>query len=170
MHGQKALRRGGYTKNDVCDRCVGHDNARERERETLRRMGSPRFCQENGVGPANGSPAHHGRNEVHCERFALRPRRPLPLLILHHRSRAALRMMTLPQTHPIIPNILGTFRRRKRHKSPLHRLTNAFNLDPRQLETITPVRHHTKWEPRVTLDIRGPSRSQHSGHRSRGIP
>ena len=75
MHGQKALRRGGYTKNDVCDRCVGHDNARERERETLRRMGSPRFCQENGVGPANGNPAHHGRNEVHCNRFALRPRR-----------------------------------------------------------------------------------------------
>jgi hypothetical protein len=76
---------------------------------------------------------------------------PIPILLCQHYSQAALRMATLPPSHPLHKHIVGTFRHRKRHKWPLHHLTNIFNLDPRAFKTIKPVRHSAKWSPDVQV-------------------
>ncbi|KAF8120570.1 hypothetical protein EV363DRAFT_1189111, partial [Boletus edulis] len=62
-------------------------------------------------------------------------------------------MATLPKSHPLNSHIISTLRHRSRHKSPLHRLTNAFHYDPRKFKDILPVRHNPKWSPDVTVAV-----------------
>jgi len=75
--------------------------------------------------------------------------------------RSALRMSTLPESHPLHKGLNAAYRycskrdfqKRKRHPSPLHNLANVFQLDPTKSETILPVRHNTKWIPDVEISI-----------------
>ncbi|KAF8440932.1 hypothetical protein L210DRAFT_3326110, partial [Boletus edulis BED1] len=77
----------------------------------------------------------------------------IPVLIHRACNNATLRMATLPKSHPLNSHIISTLRHRSRHKSPLHRLTNAFHYDPRKFEDILPVRHNPKWSPDVTVAV-----------------
>ncbi|KIK34523.1 hypothetical protein CY34DRAFT_48425, partial [Suillus luteus UH-Slu-Lm8-n1] len=75
--------------------------------------------------------------------------------------RATLRLVMLPHTHPIT-NGLNTayrfcakrnFQGRKRHASPLHKLLNEFQVNPQQIEKISPIRHYPKWSPDTLISI-----------------
>ena len=86
--------------------------------------------------------------------FAHTDLQPIPILLRQHCSRAALRMATLPLSHPLHKHIISTYHHRKHHKSPLHKLTNAFHLNPQKFETIGPVQHSTKWTPDVCISVK----------------
>jgi len=79
---------------------------------------------------------------------------PFHLLIgkvLHH---VVNRLATLPQTHPLAKHIIrSTNRYVKRHRSPLHEITHAFNIQPGDLKTINPVWHGPKWGPAFPKEI-----------------
>ena len=67
--------------------------------------------------------------------------------------RAFLRMTTLPPTNPIHKEIRQAARQRKKHKSPLHFLAKAFNIHPKTVEEIRPLRHPPNWIPRTRITI-----------------
>ena len=55
------------------------------------------------------------------------------------------RIATLPQEHPLHKLIRRSAKRQvKRHRTPMHTLTNIFRTDPDKMETIPPVRTHPK--------------------------
>jgi ribonuclease HI/endonuclease/exonuclease/phosphatase family metal-dependent hydrolase len=74
---------------------------------------------------------------------------PIPVLIDKLRARAALRMATLPKTHPLFKHIKKAAKRNvKRHRTPLHGLFAAFDISPDAIETVDHrmterVRKHT---------------------------
>jgi ribonuclease HI len=81
---------------------------------------------------------------------------PFHLLVDKVRFQAALRLATLPVSHPLHkPVIQAAQRFVKRHHSPLHELMYRFKLKPKSMEKIEAVRQEPKWEPDVALRIAG---------------
>ena len=79
---------------------------------------------------------------------------PFHLLVDKHRYRAALRLATLPPTHPLHKPIQQAAKRLpKRHQTPLHDLMHRFGIHPQLIETIKAIRHDTKWKPKVMFSI-----------------
>ena len=62
---------------------------------------------------------------------------PMNLEVEKQCGRAALRMATLPGQHPLTKIVRKCARRKvKKHKSPLHMLVSAYEMDPGRYETI----------------------------------
>ena len=79
---------------------------------------------------------------------------PFHILVDKIRHRAALRLATLPPTHPLYKPVLNSAKRLvKRHRTPLHDLMHRFNICPESIETISATRYNTKWKPRTTIKI-----------------
>jgi ribonuclease HI len=73
---------------------------------------------------------------------------PFHLLIDRIRHRAALRLSTLPLSHPLSKAVMNAqMRRVKRHPTPLHDLVWDYDVKPKKIETIKNVRYSTKWRP-----------------------
>ena len=69
---------------------------------------------------------------------------------------AALRLATLPSTHPLAKPVNQAARHfMKRYHSPLHKLMFKFKLKPNLLEKIAATRQDPKWEPSVALRVAG---------------
>ena len=65
---------------------------------------------------------------------------PIHLLVAKHRQRAALRLATLPPTHPLHKPIANAARRLvKRHPTLLHNLMYEYGIKPEAIETIKAV-------------------------------
>ncbi|KAG2130236.1 hypothetical protein DEU56DRAFT_694152, partial [Suillus clintonianus] len=63
---------------------------------------------------------------------------PIPLLLQQICHRAALRLATLPQRHPLHPHLQHIIRYRNtaRHRSSLHNLLATYRLYPKDIETL----------------------------------
>jgi ribonuclease HI/endonuclease/exonuclease/phosphatase family metal-dependent hydrolase len=73
---------------------------------------------------------------------------PVAVLIDKIRARAALRMATLPRSHPLFTHVKKAAARRvKRHPTPLHGLFHDFSISPATLETVDPVMADREWVP-----------------------
>ena len=69
---------------------------------------------------------------------------------------AAVRLATLPSTHPLFKAVKQAAQRFvKKHHSLLHELMHKFKLKPVLLEKISAVRQNPKWEPGVVIRIAG---------------
>ncbi|KAI9569838.1 hypothetical protein HD554DRAFT_1979142, partial [Boletus coccyginus] len=79
---------------------------------------------------------------------------PIPALIQKHIGRAALHLSTLPPSHPLRKEIKSTLRGRRRHKSPLHHIIEAFRLNPDDFETIIPAIISPKWKAEVQIQTK----------------
>jgi ribonuclease HI len=78
----------------------------------------------------------------------------MTVLIDKHRGRAALRLATLPDTHPLYKQVRRAARRRvKRHMAPLHELMHDFDINPAIMETIRPARFPPGWQPNLSVAI-----------------
>lgn len=69
---------------------------------------------------------------------------PMTALVRQLCQRAAIRLCTLPSSHPLHPFLARATRYVRRHRSNLHELLHAFNLHPKNIETID----HTCFSPR----------------------
>jgi len=79
---------------------------------------------------------------------------PIHLAIDKWRFNAALGLATLPASHPLYKmTIRAANRYVKRHPSPLHELFHTYNIRPKQMEVINPVRHASDWNPGITTII-----------------
>ena len=79
---------------------------------------------------------------------------PIPLLIQKVRARAALRLATLPESHPIHKHVRQAAKRRvKRHPAPLHGLMHDFSIEPDLLEKVDPAANDKAWKPGFTVKI-----------------
>ena len=73
------------------------------------------------------------------------------------------RIATLPQEHPLHKLIRRSTKRQvKRHRTPMHMLTNIFRTDPDKMETIPPVRTHPKKRGLQAVRIDIPSNKEES--------
>jgi len=53
-----------------------------------------------------------------------------------------------------IPHVLKAAGRYvKRHRAPIHEVSRAFSIRPKDFEDINPVRFGQKWSPRITIQI-----------------
>lgn len=80
----------------------------------------------------------------------------LPTDLLLHKicQRAAVRISTLPDTHPLHkPARVCARRYVQRHRSPLHHLMHVYRLDPDMTETIQPTRHPPNRSQKFTTEI-----------------
>jgi hypothetical protein len=65
---------------------------------------------------------------------------PIDLLIDKHCYREALRLSTIPSTHPLHTHIRSAAKRKPhRHPSPLHMIFHMYKLKLERIETIAPV-------------------------------
>ena len=81
---------------------------------------------------------------------------PFHLMVDKVQFQAALRLATLPTSHPLHKPVNQAARRFvKRHHSPLHELMHRFKLKPHLLEKIAASRQGPKWEPDVAIRIAG---------------
>jgi ribonuclease HI len=79
---------------------------------------------------------------------------PFHLLIEKHRFQAALRLATLPKSHPLhkaVANAAGRYI--KRQPTPLHYMMHEYKLHPEKIETIETTRQPNKWTPGFALRI-----------------
>ena len=68
--------------------------------------------------------------------------------------RAALRLCSLPKSHPLYAQVHSrSTHRAKRHLSPVHNLLRFANLNPKQVETISPVRRSPGYKKPFSLII-----------------
>lgn len=71
---------------------------------------------------------------------------PMDLLIDKHCFWEALRLATLPKSHPLFPHIRSAAKHKPRkHPSPIHEILHAYSLDPAVIEKIKPVRQAPHW-------------------------
>ena len=76
----------------------------------------------------------HDTAEVHANLL------PFHLLVDKVRHAAAIRMATLPQTHPLYKPVRDAASRLvKTHPTPLHDLMHRYNIKPENMETIEAV-------------------------------
>jgi ribonuclease HI len=76
----------------------------------------------------------------------------LPMQLLMHKvcHRATLRLASLPKSHPLHPILrIRAKRYIKTHRSPLHQLTNIYDISPNEMEVISPVRSPPAYVPRI---------------------
>lgn len=79
---------------------------------------------------------------------------PMDLLINKHCFREALRLATLPKSHPLHSHVLCAVKHKpRRHPSPLHEIMHTYSLDPPSIESIAPVRHAPHWISPVATRI-----------------
>ncbi|CAK5280784.1 unnamed protein product [Mycena citricolor] len=77
---------------------------------------------------------------------------PIHLLAQKVRQRAALRLATVGNSHPLNKAARNAAARYvKRHRTPLHELMHEFDLDPAGMETIEPMRQRAEWKPVATI-------------------
>ena len=73
---------------------------------------------------------------------------PLDLLFCKLLYRAAIRLLSLPTAHPLARCVRSASRRKvKHHLLPIHHLINFAGLDPKDVETIAPVRRSPGYNP-----------------------
>ena len=81
---------------------------------------------------------------------------PFHLMVDKTRFQAALRLATLPTSHPLHKPVNQAARRFvKRHHTPLHEMMHRFKLKPQLLENVEAVRQEPKWESDVAIRIAG---------------
>lgn len=81
---------------------------------------------------------------------------PMELRIKKNCHRAALRIATLPDSHPLKRPAKDAFRCYvQRHRAPLHEIMRLLTIGPGGMETIEPVRQHPGWISGVTTEIAG---------------
>jgi len=81
---------------------------------------------------------------------------PFHLLVEKHRHQAALRLATLPKSHPLFkPVANAALRYVKRYPTPLHYMIHEYKLKPVQMEKIEATRQSNKWEPGFATRIAG---------------
>ena len=81
-------------------------------------------------------------------------RKPVDLLMNKLLYRAALRLCSLPKSHPLHAQLRSrSICRAKRHLSPIHTLLHFANLDPKRVETISPVRRSPSYKIPFSLKI-----------------
>jgi len=81
---------------------------------------------------------------------------PFHLLVDKHRQRAALRLATLPESHPLHKPVKNAAARNvKKHPTPLHELMHTYKIKPQLTETIRSVRQDTKWAPNLATRTAG---------------
>lgn len=79
---------------------------------------------------------------------------PMDLLINKWCHREALRLASLPQSHPIHRAVLNASKRLpKQIPSPMHNILNAYHIHPQNMEKIQAVRHSPRHRFRYTITI-----------------
>ena len=79
---------------------------------------------------------------------------PIDLLMNKLLFRSALRLCLLPKSHLLYAQIRSrSFGRAKHHLSPIHTLLRFANLDPKKIETISPVRRSPSYKTPFSLTI-----------------
>ena len=79
---------------------------------------------------------------------------PFHLMVDKARFQAALRLATLPTTHPLHnPVSQAACRFIKKHHISLHELMYKFKLKPKMMEKIEATRQSPKWEPDMAIRI-----------------
>ena len=106
--------------------------------------------QQAALGAAKSGDSHHrgvkynGRRHLDTHAYIL----PIDLLFCKLLFRAFLRMSALPKAHPLHPLVRKATRRKtKRHLSPIHNLINFADINPKNIETISPVRRSPGYIP-----------------------
>jgi hypothetical protein len=79
---------------------------------------------------------------------------PTDLLFCKLLFRAALHLCLLPPSHPLHPLLLSASHRNvKRHLSPVHHLIQFAHINPKDVETILPIRRSPSYTPSFTSVI-----------------
>jgi hypothetical protein len=79
---------------------------------------------------------------------------PIDLLFSKLLYRAALRLCSLPKSHPLHNHLRSrSTKRAKRHLSPIHHLLRFADIDPKQIETVSPSRRSPGYSPSFELII-----------------
>jgi ribonuclease HI len=79
---------------------------------------------------------------------------PFHLLVDKIRYRAAIRLATLPPSHPLHKPVQNAASRLvKRHPTPLHDLMHRYKIRPLYIETVKAIRYSTSWRPNVSTKI-----------------
>ncbi|KAF5381383.1 hypothetical protein D9615_008435 [Tricholomella constricta] len=79
---------------------------------------------------------------------------PVDLLLDKICHRSAMQIAALPEAHPLHKHVRNCTRYNiKRHRSPLHNLTDIYHLDPNDIETINPVRQLPTYQHPFTTQI-----------------
>ena len=79
---------------------------------------------------------------------------PVDLLIDKHCFWEALRLATLPTTHPLHSHVKKAAKHKpKKFPTPLHELFHTFPIDPPSIETIEAVRWSPKWRSKLRTNI-----------------
>ena len=79
---------------------------------------------------------------------------PIDLLMNKLLYRAALHLCSLPKSHPLHAQTWWrSFHRAKHHLSPIHTLLHFAGLDPKKVETISPVRRSPSYKTPFSLTI-----------------
>ncbi|KAJ6459861.1 hypothetical protein C8R45DRAFT_1180601 [Mycena sanguinolenta] len=80
---------------------------------------------------------------------------PVRFLVERVRYRAALRLASLPATHPLHRSVADAARRPvKDHRTPLHDMAAEFGIKPAAMEKITTVRFAAEWESSLAVSMR----------------
>ncbi|KAG5725032.1 hypothetical protein E4T56_gene12430 [Termitomyces sp. T112] len=79
---------------------------------------------------------------------------PVDLLFQKVLTRAAVRLASLPPSHPLFKPVRTAARQYvKRHRSPLHNLFHFTGINPSTMETIEPTRRHPSYRPAFSFHI-----------------
>ncbi|OJT13951.1 hypothetical protein TRAPUB_9490 [Trametes pubescens] len=79
---------------------------------------------------------------------------PFPLLLDRLQSRAALRLATLPPSHPLHDAVRRSAHRLvKRHRTALHNLFHIYNINPTSTEKVTPARRSPRLNSGIEIVI-----------------
>ncbi|KAJ7113044.1 hypothetical protein C8R44DRAFT_710815, partial [Mycena epipterygia] len=80
---------------------------------------------------------------------------PVQYLVEKARYGAAMRLATLPATHPLYKPVANAAKRYvKRHHTPLHELMAEFEIKPGEMEKMKSVRFAANWESSLAVEIR----------------
>ncbi|KAJ6452972.1 hypothetical protein C8R45DRAFT_1056963 [Mycena sanguinolenta] len=80
---------------------------------------------------------------------------PVRFLIERVRYRAALRLATLPATHPLHRNVADAARKPiKNHRTPLQDMAAEFGIKPAAMEKVSAVRFAAEWESGLAVSMR----------------
>ncbi|KAF9521600.1 hypothetical protein CPB83DRAFT_778471, partial [Crepidotus variabilis] len=79
---------------------------------------------------------------------------PFPLLVNKVRQAAALRLATLPESHPLHKLVQNAANRYvKSHPTPLHELMYTYKIQPKTMEKLATVRKSTRWKSKLSTKI-----------------
>lgn len=81
---------------------------------------------------------------------------PFHLLVDRIRHNAALRLGSLPESHPLAKHVSRAARFQiQTHRTPLHELMNTYAINPEKMEKIEAVRRGPRWLSRLSAKIAG---------------